>query len=230
MRGIVAPTLFAAWVCGCTPAPLRPSSAAERTPSPGTVTHTDPAGDAASPVDAALERLAVEALGVQSDRPHTLYVPLPDAANWQRVRFLGYPTRAGFRYGEDHYAVAVVLYEDAGGDAAPVACLERFTRRAVRTARLFELEVGPLDRELRGDTPLMRASARFVTLLERDRYVAAVAARPSWPGTCLVHGFAARIGTDAALAHAVVDRWARELASELRWQPTVTRAPPRDDR
>lgn len=239
---------------GCTPVPPAPVSLAARTPTPGSVTRENPGGDALSPEDAALERLLAKPGGMRTDRAATLVVALPDAERWRRVRFLGYPTRAGFRYGDDHHAVAVVIYEDAGGDDDPFACVERFARRASRIARLFDLELDPLERELhqhdRGveagalllaarnatvahepaDMPVVRTRARFVTLLDRDRYVAAVAAYRSWPGSCLLQGFAARAGGDEALASRVVDRWVRAFAPELRWRVTLRGAPPLADR
>lgn len=127
-----------------------PSPNKARRPSPGTVTRDNPAGDAASPIDAALTRLLREPMSDQHDRWRKLAVPLPDAANWKRVRFWGYPTRAGFRYGKDpHFALGLIAYEAATGDDSPSACLRQFSARALETAALFDVEVGDVQRDVR---------------------------------------------------------------------------------
>lgn len=73
--------------------------------------------------------------------------------------------------------------------------------------------------------PYVRGSGEFTVLFRRHRYVGAVAATRSWPGTCLVHTFAVRVGTDEALANQVVDRWLAEQAPKTSWLPHLRRAP-----
>jgi hypothetical protein len=399
---------------GCASAQLPPPQKA-RKPSPGTVTRDNPAGDAASPIDAANTRLLNEPMGDQHDRWRKLGVPLPDAENWKRVRFWGYPTRAGFRYGKDpHFALGLIAYEPAEGeDDSPTACLRQFSKRALETAALFDVEVSEVTREMRthkrgpegvdwdeagkawkeerarreaerqerlaerrklgrlrhlqrqaarkaaaekaaaekaaqqqagtapppaqteqkepagkpeteapqsdqapdgaqpkpngrarlggmrrlflkstgeagtgdagtGDaaqpsttaptdpaaaaeaaqkrkeriakirairlrmkqareaaeavTPLpenlpasnlavLRTTGRFTTLFNRDVYQVAVVAYDSWPGTCLVQGFAVRTGADEKLAVKVLERWLEEAAPNLRWDPTLREKP-----
>jgi hypothetical protein len=352
-----------------------PSAPEARVPTPGTVTKDNPAGDAESPVDAALQRLLHEPIGAKDDRYRTLRPRLPDADNWKRVRFFGYPTRAGFRYGTDHYALALIDYSEAEDDA-PRACLERFMARAQQAADVFDLEVGPLQREVRthargvesvdwvkweaeeqvrrkelaekrkrmreerkkraeerrrrreelkrqagntpakvskpaassskpaaapeaelgsrlraignrllrgvaaptpndtpdegnvatkptvpsevqpkaqagsgvrrlfgararrsplagleaADMPVLRTSGAFNTLFNDDRYLAAIVAYDSWPGTCLVHGFAVRVGSDETLAQAVLDRWIAEAAPQLMWRGSLRARPEIENR
>ena len=134
-------------VGGCM-AQLPPASQAARTPTPQSVTRDNPAGDADSPADAALERLLNSKVGHKEDKFETLDVPLPDRKNWKRIRFFGYPTRAGFRYGKDPtYAASVILYSETDDDS-PISCIEAFATKAQRTADLFDLEVGEMKRSL----------------------------------------------------------------------------------
>jgi hypothetical protein len=231
--------LALALALGCASEGARPSTVAERRPTPSSVTRDDPAGDARSPVDAALTRLLEEPVGHHRDKFRTLVVPLADRPNWKRVRFIGYPTRVGFRYGDDHYAVLMLAYLEADGDDAPEPCLERFAQHARGVAKRFDLEVGDIEREeslLRrgserpkvasgGLMPVLLATGWFTTLTNSDRYLAAIASHSSWPGTCLLQGFAVRIGTDEPLARKLVARFAHELAPQLHWNPGLAEAP-----
>ncbi|MBI4701667.1 MAG: hypothetical protein HY744_11005 [Deltaproteobacteria bacterium] len=240
VRSVAGPAVALA-LAGCGPAPppvpsvpsapVAPSVAASATPAAPT-----PAPD--DPLRAALARLLEQPWGVKTDRFRTLDVRFPDAATWRRVRFFGYPSRAGFRYTDEHWGIAIVDYADAEGDDSPEACLRRFLKHAARVAESFEVEAGPIRREwgrhrFHGRVhamPIARIEGRFVTLTNRDRYVGAVAAYRSWPDTCLVQGFAVLATPHADLAEAVVDRWIREGAGGLSWRRGVRRAPPRENR
>lgn len=380
-------TIRSAWLLlwllvGCTAAPP-PATTQARTPTPGTVTRDNPGGDAQSPVDAALARLESQPVGVKDDKFRTLRPRLPDAGNWKRIRFFGYPTRAAFRYGKDHYAMTVITYSDAEGDDAPETCLRRFVQEARGLAVRFDVEMGPLEREehthprgiesldmeevkaaerawqkelderrklarehlakwraeralrrarakeaaaaraarakqageaaetkdeagpgaaqeaaasdeaatkeasakeasakdaaarkppptakesgeaarrrlplrfrfrgpprarrladpalemwkraheTRTPMPLVLTSGSQTTLTSRERYLVAIAAYDSWPGTCLVQGLAVQVGTDPALAERVRDRWVREVAPELKWRRQLRATPPFENR
>ena len=78
--------------------------------------------------------------------------------------------------------------------------------------------------------PVMRASGRFVTLLNSDRYLVAAVAYQSWPGSCLVQGFAVKIGSDELLARKVIDRWLSEMAPALVWRRRLREQPPFENR
>ncbi|MEM1031016.1 MAG: hypothetical protein AAGN82_11740 [Myxococcota bacterium] len=140
---VVAAVAFA--VSGCTTHTPTPSAPEARMPTPGTVTRNNPAGDADSPVDAALTRLLEEPIGHKTDKFRTYEAMFADASHWKRVRFWGYPSRAGFRYGKDNYAVSVMLYEPSDDDD-PNACLTAFAKKALHTARLFDVKTGPVER------------------------------------------------------------------------------------
>jgi hypothetical protein len=73
--------------------------------------------------------------------------------------------------------------------------------------------------------PTAQTAGRFKTLFDRDEYIGALVAYDSWPGTCLVHGFTVRVGTDAELAKKVVERWIAEMAPRLMWEDELREAP-----
>ena len=219
-------------------------------PTPQSVTRDNPGGDARDPQYAALLRLRDGRWGRKTDRNRTLDVPLLDAGRWLRVRFWGYPTRAGFRYGKDHWAVAVVSYTDApeGKDDAS-SCLEAFLDKALRVAKGFDIVVGELQRTTlqRAGTrarkgqallpvygpspiPVVSTEGHFATFTNDESYYAAVSAHPSWPGTCLVQGFAVERGEHDELARQVAERWVREGLPNLSWRRGLVEAPPRADR
>ncbi len=195
-------------------------------PTPATVTRENPGGDAADPIWAALDRLATEPLGSRTDKWQSLAVPLMDAPKWRRVRIFGYPTRASYRYGDEHYAVATVWYTKTDGPNDPASCLARFNGEAMAAATRFGVVVSEPrmqrttqdlgDRRLPVVIAVLDGSVD--SMLANDEYVGAVAAYQSWPGTCLVQGFAVVATTHRELAEAVRDRWVEEAASALFWK------------
>ncbi len=376
---------------GCAGTPV-PSSKAARTPTPKSVTRDNPGGDADNPTDAALERLLHEPVGYREDKFETLDVHLADWKNWKRIRFFGYPTRAGFRYGKDPaYAAGVVLYLEAEDDS-PTSCIETVAKKAHAIADVFDVAVAPMERAMyqhergteavdwpkweqewrrkeeariaelqrerkarakaraerlerlrerrkraieaarkrheeaqkakaasqadnapatgdgtaapdataappdgeavasrprlpltrvapnpellrrlealrlrreaaakargeetdeqkrrrrarrgeramvvrpapippklpKGDMPAILTSGHFETMLNRDRYLGALVAYESWPGTCLLQGFAVKVGSDEALAMKVRERWLTEIAPKLRWKSELRERP-----
>lgn len=321
-----------------------PTGLTARVATPKSVSRHEPGGDALNAHEAALTRLVEQPIGNKTDKFGTLRARFPDARHWTRVRFFGYPTRAGFRYGEDHHAVALLSYEDAPeGEDSPDACIARFLGAARRTARKFSVDIDPIQRETRqhvqgvealdpelqvrrkqaiertklrreklleqrkhtapprrdskpkvngrrppavrrssgarpramtrarrrdprrwarvgaikgdkhwndmrrrmwrndrrkkveaskrrADMPVVVTGGEMMTVFNNDRYLAAIAAYRSWPGTCLIQGFAVRVEQDEALAQLVLDRWLDEAAPGLSWRTSLYEAPPREDR
>jgi len=117
---LLVSVLFVATACAKPAAPTQPAGAP---PTPKTVTAANPGGDANDPEFAALDRLAKEQWGFQRDFWNTLHIPLVDWKNWQRTRITGNPTRASFRYGKQHYAVATIWYTPIEGANDPEACM-----------------------------------------------------------------------------------------------------------
>ncbi len=233
---------------GCS-APTLPPRPAGVPPTPQTVTVRNPGGDAADPEWAALERLAKEPWGSRRDRFNSLLVPLIDARHWQRVRLWGYPSRVAFRFGDDHYGVLAVWYLPSAEPSDPEGCLARFIAEArpaaeaygtrvlashmVRAVQRTGVSPGAPPPSLRAARPTViqvidAEVAGFFT--EDQEYAGALAAYPSWPGTCLIQGFVVPATKHKALAERVRDRWVAEGATELAWHPRLIEAPPFGDK
>jgi hypothetical protein len=223
--------LLALAVAGCGGAP--PSRPPGLPPTPESVTRANPGGDAADPLRAALERLAEEPWGHRRDRFNTLKVPLADWKQWRRVRIWNHPTRATYRYGDDHYAVATVLYTEIAGRDDPDACLAAFWEKNLPLAdaygvRLGETQLLRTTQDVDGETRPMLVKlvdGSIEAVFASDDYVGAVAVYQSWPGTCLVHAFAVKSGDHRDIALKVRERWVSEGAPRLRWLKQVTDAP-----
>jgi hypothetical protein len=220
---------LAVLACGSAP-PTRPPGSP---PTPASVTRENPGGDAADPERAALERLLVEPWGRQQDRFKTLDVPLVDWKSWRRVRILTYPTRATFRYGDEHYAALSVLYTDTSGPSDPDSCLDEFWTKTAPLAdgygvRLGEAQIIRTTQEIDGEVrPLVFKvlQGSVASVLASDEYVGAIAVYESWPGTCLVAAMAVKASQHPELARRVRDRWIDEGAPKLRWISRITEAP-----
>jgi hypothetical protein len=228
---LLASVLFVAPACAATPAaPTQPPSEA---PPPQTVTSVEPVGDPNDPEFVALDRLSKEPWGVQPDAWKTLRVPLTDVKNWKRIKITGNPTRASFRYGKEYFAMATVFYSPMEGANDPEACLAKFldyaspiadaygiqvtSRERLRTTQSMGAEVLPISIEL--------LSGRLDSLIGRNDYLGAVAAYQSFPGTCLVQGFAVVATHHPTLAKQIRDRWVAEGAAKLVWEKHVKEAP-----
>jgi hypothetical protein len=225
---LVLVVLLGASGCGSAPkqAPGQP-------PTPGSITSDNPGGDASDPERAALERLLKEPWGHRRDRWGTLRVPLADAKNWRRVRIWGHPTRATFRYGDDHHAIVTIWYTPIEGANDPDACMAKFLDYARPIGDSYGVHLGDaqvvrMNQAVGSDVrpivvQLLDGSMEGITGTEE--YVGAIAAYQSWPGTCLVQGFAAA-AKHRSVAIKVRDRWVAEAAAELEWESKVKDAPP----
>jgi hypothetical protein len=207
-------------------------------PTPASVTRKNPGGDAADPEQAALERLLNEPWGRHTDRYNTLQVPLADWKNWRRVRIWSHPTRATYRYGDNHFAIATVVYTKTSGPSDPDSCLEEFWAKNAPLADAYGVRLGAsellrttqdLDGEVR-PLVLKILEGSVDAMFSSDDYVGALAVYESWPGTCLVHGLAVKSTHHPDVARRVRDRWLDEGAPKLRWLPKVTAAPTTDAR
>jgi len=227
---LAAAPVLGACATTSTGAPTRPPDAP---PTPASISPKQPGGDAADAEAAALLRLAKEDWGTKRDRWKTLRVPLADWKNWRRVRLWGQPTRATYRYGDDHYAVTSIWYQRTEGKDDPDACLAKFLDLTVPIAKSFDVKLGApkvtrasqrIDGE---DRPMLIevVDGAVESLFSSDEYVGAVAAYQSWPGTCLVQGFAVVAGNHRDLAVKVRDRWVAEGAAKLAWEKGLKEAP-----
>ncbi len=216
--------------CGSSGAPQRPPGLP---PTPASVTRENPGGDAADPELAALERLLGEPWGRRRDRFNTLDVPLADWKSWRRVRIWNHPTRATYRYGDEHYAILTVLYTDTTGPSDPDSCLDELWAKNAPLADAYGVRLGDaqiirttqdIDGEVR---PLVFKilDGSVDSVFANDEYAAAIAVYESWPGTCLLSALAVKSSNHPDLARRVRDRWVDEGASKLTWVPGTTRAP-----
>ncbi len=64
------------------------------------------------------------------------------------------------------------------------------------------------------------------TLVETSRYVGGIAAYSSWPGTCLLQGFAVSATKHRELALRIRERWLEEGVMRLIWERKLLEAPP----
>jgi hypothetical protein len=228
---LLVSVLFVATACAKAPPPSKQPPGAP--PTPKTVTAANPGGDANDPEFAALDRLAKEPWGFRRDFWNTLHIPLVDWKNWQRTRIIANPTRASFRYGKEHYAMATIFYTPMEGASDPEACLAHFldyaspladsngiqvtARERLRMTQAIGAEVRPISIEL--------LSGRLDSILGHNDYIGAVAAYQSFPGTCLVEGFAVVATHHPSLAKQIRDRWVAEGAAQLYWEKHVKDAP-----
>lgn len=222
-------TLLGAAGCAST-VPTQPPG---QPPTPRSVTKANPGGDAADPEFAALLRLSSEPWGRRRDRWATLDVPLVDWRHWQRVRLWGQPTRAAYRFGEEHYAVVGIWYVPIEGDNDPDTCLNKFLSEKTPIAEAYGARIG--------ETRLVRVEQRvdgeerpivikvmdgsLEAIVESNEYVGALAAYQSWPETCLLQAFAVVATKHRDLAVKVRDRWVAEGAVRLGWDKKLAEAP-----
>jgi hypothetical protein len=199
----------------------------------------NPGGDAADPEWAALDRLANEPFGSRRDRENTLIIPLADARHWQRVKLWGYPTRAAFRFGDDHYGVVALWYIPAAEkDDEPEACLTRFVTEARPAADAFGahvVETHLVHTVQQAGTSLLPMVVQVVdaevsSFFAEKQYAGAIAAYKSWPGTCLIQGFVVVAGKHKELASRIRDRWVADGATRLRWHGRLLDAPEFSDK
>jgi hypothetical protein len=202
-------------------------------PSPASVTLANPGGDAADPELAALQMLDRALLSPRRDRYSTLLVQLPEAKYWRRVKLWGYPTRVAFRFGDEHYGVVAIWYEQAKGPDDPESCLKRFVAQGRPAADAFGVRadevrlVRTLQHGATSSKPMVIdvIDASLDAFGETKAYAGALAAYTSWPGTCLVQGFVVNATKHRPLAQRIRDRWVTEAAPKLAWSGRVTAAP-----
>jgi hypothetical protein len=191
------------------------------------VTKDEPGGDAANPEIAALERLEREAWRMRADSTGSVAVPLADGVTWRRVRFWMVKTFTGFRYGDDHHAVAAVFLRPAPPRATAESCLHDFESWAGAYTQGMGIEItAPTVTKApwRGERVAVRAREGSVLwALEKRNYAGVYGSYLPWSGTCLTLGYAFPMREDPALARRVRDRFVEQAFSRLH---TATPPPP----
>src|SRR5206468_2247359 len=113
------------------------------------------------------------------------------------------------------------------------SCLRAFEAKAQPTAdaygaRIRTTKIIHTQQDVRGEKLPMIIKVLdggIESVVASDDYVGAVAAYQSWPGTCLIQGFAVIATNHPDLARRVRDRWVRDAAPGLVWSKDVHEAP-----
>ncbi len=98
-------------------------------------------GDGGDLHSAALEQLRIAPMGPKTDKQNSIVVPLPDAPNWTRVRFLTVPGLVGFRYGKSHHAIVAGFVTHVDDNAVEGACSKSFESWAMPWVEAFEVDL-----------------------------------------------------------------------------------------
>jgi hypothetical protein len=192
------------------------SKARPKPPTPESVTIKEPGGDAADPQQAALFRQLDEPWGQRSDKDDELLVPLPDSGHWKRVRYWGVEHFVGFRYGNEHHALAIGFSQTvpAGTPITSETCMRRFEAWGRPQTKPFDVKFGPFgvkhqrwhDQHLEVHTVDGEVSVGFTT----TSFSAAWAAYPAYDDGCLVYAIAVPWRDHPELARQVRDRFVSE--------------------
>lgn len=195
------------------PPPAAPPSPA---PSPASITPAEPGGNAADPHEAALTRLLNTPWGGRNDKADLVHVPLPDWENWKRVRYFGVEHFVGFRYGDEHHAMALAFVQDLppGTPVKTDTCIRAFENWGLPQTHAFDVKFSPFEshfakwqnqiletRSVDGRVNLGFTSAEFS---------GAWAAYPAYPDACLIFAIAVPWRDHKDLAEKLRDRWVSE--------------------
>jgi hypothetical protein len=223
---------------GCSSASL-PSTVPSRPVAPAPPPKDDgkPAqgGSGGDSHSAALEQLRTAPTALKTDKQNSIVVPLPDAPNWTRVRFLTVPGLVGFRYGKAHHAIVAGFITHVDDNTVEGACNKSFETWAMPWVEAFEVDLKheppaafswtiPVPRPAPG-TPAAKAPApkkiaiidvdslfaKTATMLSRENYAAAWTAYPAWDKACLIVGVAIPARDDEARARDVRDRFVKDV-------------------
>jgi hypothetical protein len=216
--------------------PSKPVAPAPPPKDDGKPAQGGPGGDSHS---AALEQLRTAPTGLKTDKQNSIIVPLPDAPNWTRVRFLTVPGLVGFRYGKSHHAIVAGFITHVDDNTVEGACNKSFETWAMPWVQAFEVDLKhdppaafswtipapgqarPLPGAAPSTTPLPPKKiaiidvdalfAKTATVLSRENYAAAWTAYPAWDKACLIVGVAIPARDDEPRAREVRDRFVKDV-------------------
>jgi hypothetical protein len=220
IRGASA-VLFVLLTVGCSSAPpvsYLPVSAASPPKDDGSASK---GGNGGSEHAAALEQLKTAKVEARPDKQNSVRIPLPDGANWTRVKFWGVPSLVGFRYGKDHHAIVGGWVIEADDNTSEGACTKNFEKLAKPVVDAFDVDLeheppSAFTWKFRTDPTVHVVAvdavfARTATLAARDRYAGAYAAYPVWKNRCFVLGVAVPVREEEARARQVRDRFVQDV-------------------
>jgi hypothetical protein len=190
-------------------------------PSPDSVEQDEPGGDAPDPHAAALARLLTQGFGWASDKDDQVRIQLPDPGTWKRVRYRGFEHLTGFRYGEDHHAISVVIVHDTRQGRAPTSesCMRYAETLARPRAHALSVETQPIveTQFLWRGKPLLVHSVdgEFPFGFRRISFAAAWVAYPAYESACLYQAFGVKYEGHPELARKLRDRWVMQAATQV---------------
>jgi hypothetical protein len=184
-------------------------------PSPQSITRKEPGGDAFNPQSAALRRLRESHFSLRSDRDHSVLIPLLDGFTWKRVKFWVIRPFTGFRYGDEHRAVAGLFVRPAPSpNPTSKDCLKDFEKWAFQYVRGLEAHVTPpRSRKVlwRRESILVRSRELSVAWgMSLRSFAATYAAYVPWPNTCVILGYAFPMNEDPEGALLTRDQFAQQ--------------------
>jgi len=144
---VVAVAGAGAGLAGCSsaaaPGPSAPLKAVAAAPPPKDDGKPAQAQSSGTTVNhsAALEQLRTAGYAYRNDKQNSIHVPLPDAPNWTRVRFLTVKSLVGFRYGKDHHAIVAAFVTHVDDNMAQGACSKSFEGWAMPLVETFEVDL-----------------------------------------------------------------------------------------
>jgi hypothetical protein len=231
-----AVVVFVAFLSGCSSRALAsttPTRSVAPSPPPRDDGRTAQGStDSADSHEAALEQLRTAIISPKSDKQNSVLIPLPDAPNWTRVKFLTVPGLVGFRYGKAHHAIVGGFVTHVADNMAEGACTSSFEAWAMPWVEAFEVELThdapaafpwTLPNDKGASQPKKIAIldvdpliARTATVLSRESYAAAWTTYPAWDKACLVVGVAVPVREDEARARIVRDRFVKDVFPTVR--------------
>jgi hypothetical protein len=225
----IALALLGTLVAACAATPPPSTSAPQAPPTPASVTRAEPGGDASDPQAAALTRLLESPWGLRPDKDDQLLLALPDSDNWKRVRFWGVEHFVGFKYGNEHHAIAAVFVQEAKDvpNLTSAECLKRFEAWGRPKVETFDVDFQPFGVK----HSRYRDKARIAFTMDgslllgfsRPEFSAAWSAYPIYPGACLISTIAVPWRKHPDLAKRVRDRFVVEGFDQL--EPKTETAP-----
>jgi len=231
--------------CSSASIPSTPAKPVAAAPPPKDDGKTSQGGAQGEAHSAALEQLKVAPTGPKTDKQNSIVVPLPDAPNWTRVRFLTVPSLVGFRYGKAHHAIVAGFITHVEDNTVEGACTKSFESWAMPWIEAFEVDLrhdppsafswtvpapkvaapapAPSGADPAPPPPKKIAIldidpviAKTATVLSRETYAAAWAAYPAWEKACLVVGVAIPGREDEVRAREVRDRFVKDVLPNVK--------------
>ena len=163
-----------------------------------------------------------EPWGLRNDKDDQLHAPTPDWQNWKRVRFRLVKHFTGFRYGEEHYVMALAFLLDVPPTSKQTteSCMNRFEAWARPQLSDYEVSFGEFQstfKRWRGQPLQVNYVDGPVNVgLERHDFSVAWAAYAAYPDACLIYAVAVPWFEHGALARRVRDRWVAEGFQHMR--------------